>query len=183
MVGKSQKESSKDEALKKASELHPHPSVGAPFAASRVCDERPDPECRGALDPAPGAGAVVCSEGPQKTLDTADAVIDALRLLVASHVAQLDREVGAGLVPAPRRGTREGCPHPSWFGGNRHGGDRKPSHQCERPCGHRDPRERDLYPPRSAARQRRVWRASNSVVWEQKASSLRSRVQESGAPE
>ena len=55
LVRKSRKESSKDEALKKASELRPQSSLGAPFAASRVCDERPDEKRRAALDPAPGA--------------------------------------------------------------------------------------------------------------------------------
>jgi hypothetical protein len=46
----SQKESSKDEALKKASELHPESSLGAPFATSRVSDEL----AALALDLAPG---------------------------------------------------------------------------------------------------------------------------------
>jgi hypothetical protein len=41
-------------------------------------------------------------------------------------------------------------PYPSWFGGNVRGGDGKPSPYCERPCGHRGPRERDLYPRGSA---------------------------------
>jgi hypothetical protein len=56
LVGMSRKESAKDEALKKASELRPDLSLGAPSAASRVCDERPDQNRRAALDPAPGAG-------------------------------------------------------------------------------------------------------------------------------
>ena len=41
-------------------------------------------------------------------------------------------------------------PYPSWFGGNVHGGDGKPSPYCERPCGHRGPGERDLYTRGSA---------------------------------
>jgi hypothetical protein len=28
-------------------------------------------------------------------------------------------------------GTHEGCPYPSWFGGNVHGGDGKPSPYCQ----------------------------------------------------
>jgi hypothetical protein len=44
--------------------------VGVPFAASRVCDEL----AALALDPAPGTLAGRCA---QKTLDNADAVIDA----------------------------------------------------------------------------------------------------------
>jgi hypothetical protein len=44
--------------------------VGVPFAGSRVCDEL----AALALDPAPGTLAGRCA---QKTLDNADAVIDA----------------------------------------------------------------------------------------------------------
>ncbi len=51
LVRTSRKESSKDEALKKASELRLHLRLGAPFAVSRVCDELASL----ALDPAPGA--------------------------------------------------------------------------------------------------------------------------------
>ena len=49
------KESAKDEAQLKALGLRPVASLGAPGAASRVFDERPDKERRAALDPAPGA--------------------------------------------------------------------------------------------------------------------------------
>jgi len=53
LIRTSRKESAKGEALKKASELRPDLSVGAPSAASRVCDERPD-KCVGApLTPRP----------------------------------------------------------------------------------------------------------------------------------
>ena len=68
----------------------------------------------------------------------------------SSHLAQLDHDVGAGLVPALRQGAQEGRPYTrrgtgilpvmfmarmamartpcaSWFGGNGHGGDGKPS--------------------------------------------------------
>jgi hypothetical protein len=68
----SRKESFKDEALKKASELRPPSSLRAPSAASRVCDERPRYITSGPpLTPlsAP-CGAV--------SLDNADAVIDPL---------------------------------------------------------------------------------------------------------
>jgi len=51
LVGMSQKESSKDAALNKASELRPESSLGTPFAASRVSDELAPL----ALDPAPDA--------------------------------------------------------------------------------------------------------------------------------
>ena len=79
----------------------------------------------------------------------------ALRRLAASHLAQLDDDVGAGLVPALRKGTHEGCPYPSWFGGKVHGGDGPSadgSPYGERPFGHRGSGERDLYPRGSAGR-------------------------------
>ena len=60
LVGKSRKESSKVEALKKASELRPHLSVSVPGAASRVFDKRPDKRRRGALDSAPGTQPEKC---------------------------------------------------------------------------------------------------------------------------
>jgi hypothetical protein len=44
----------------------------------------------------------------------------------------------------------KGLAYPSWFGGNVRGGDGKPSPYCQRPCGHRGQRERDLYPRGSA---------------------------------
>jgi len=46
------------------------------------------------------------------------------RQAVPLHLAQLDHDVGAGLVPALRQGTHEGCPYASWFGGNAHRGGR-----------------------------------------------------------
>jgi len=53
-------------------------------------------------------------------------------------LAQLNQQVGvgAGLVPTLRKDTHEGCPHPSWFGGNIQGGDDKPSPSCEGPGAH-----------------------------------------------
>ncbi len=49
------------------------------------------------------------------------------RQAVPLRLAQLDHDVGAGLVPALRKGTHEGCPYASWFGGNVYGGGGKPS--------------------------------------------------------
>jgi hypothetical protein len=51
LVGMSRKESSKDESLKKASELRPQSSLSTPFAASRA----PEELAPLALVPAPGA--------------------------------------------------------------------------------------------------------------------------------
>jgi hypothetical protein len=64
------------------------------------------------------------------------------RQAVPLHLAQLDHDVGAGLVPAhsgrdsipEHEGAHEGCPYPSWSGGNVHGGDDKPSRYGEGPC-------------------------------------------------
>ena len=51
------------------------------------------------------------------------------RLFGGSQLAQLDHQadVGAGLVPALRKGTHEGCPYAFWPAGNGHAGDGKPS--------------------------------------------------------
>ncbi len=38
-------------------------------------------------------------------------------------------------MPALRKGTHEGCPYASWFGGKVYGGDGKPSPYRKRPCG------------------------------------------------
>jgi hypothetical protein len=40
------------------------------------------------------------------------------RQAVPLHLAQLVRDVGAGLEPALKKGAHEGCPYASWFGGN-----------------------------------------------------------------
>ncbi|MGH9359217.1 MAG: hypothetical protein ACRD1O_08600, partial [Terriglobia bacterium] len=56
--------------------LRPHSRVGAPFAASRVSDERSGSKRRTALDPAPGTRRRTC---PEKLLDNADAIIDVLQ--------------------------------------------------------------------------------------------------------
>ena len=69
----SRKASSKDESLKKASELRPDSSFGTPFAASRVSDELASL----ALDPAPDAPRIRVAK---KSLDNADDVIKGPRV-------------------------------------------------------------------------------------------------------
>jgi len=71
MVRKSRKESSKDEALKKASALRPDLSVSVPGAASRVEMNAPTKSVGAPWTPPRHAPEHVC-------LDKADAVIDAL---------------------------------------------------------------------------------------------------------
>ena len=67
MVGKSRKESSKDEALEKAPALRPVSIMGAPFAASRVEMNAPTKNVGAPLTPRPARRGRSVFRKPRKT--------------------------------------------------------------------------------------------------------------------